>query len=421
MKKYDHIYRKEGCIMIMIIGLLLCPISIGIVLKLNTFDISQLTRRTLNILLCLMSFLYIMAAILFNIEPFQFEITRAFDYLLAFAVVFIFSPFLWINLYYCCQKLFKKMRVHKNTKIKSNQQYLYYRDDLNKVPPSIVMFASIMEIDVKKCVSAVLLKLKLNGYIQEINHEFKCTNKNRNQLLESEKMVLQSVQDKNLHEKSYKKLVEKEALDHGYVKKNKQGKVMKLIKIAVTLCIPVLCIIASMKFDDYVFNHYKTYTYAGERYVSIDNGEIGDIYYGQIKNIDDYYHGYVKEGNKKKIFYDKALMRADKFDNPIVRKTTILQNLDALFLVVSLIMTFVMVFMAIEQIIYFNRDYIRTIKGNELLNKAYALKNYLKEFSLIHEKTEEELILWEYYLIYAVILDVNGKVEEHMIKNYLTI
>lgn len=75
--------------------------------------------------------------------------------------------------------------------------------------------------------------------------------------------------------------------------------------------------------------------------------------------------------------------------------------------------------MVIEQIIYFNKSYIRTIKGNELLNKAYALKNYLKDYSLIKNRTEEELILWEYYLVYAVILDVNVKIEDEIIKKYL--
>ena len=53
------------------------------------------------------------------------------------------------------------------------------------------------------------------------------------------------------------------------------------------------------------------------------------------------------------------------------------------------------------------------------MNKAYALKNYLKDYSLIREKTEEELVLWEYYLIYAVALDVNEKLVNSVIEKYL--
>jgi len=350
-----------------------------------------------------------------NTEPFHFEIIRASDYLIALAVIFVFSPLLWIHLYYYCKKLFQKMRVHKNSQIKTNQQYLYYRDDLDQVPPSIVMFTALMEIDVKKCVSAVILKLKLKGYIQETQHELKCINQHIDQLLESEKLVLQSIQHQSFDEKQYKKLVENEALKNKYVKKNNQGKVMKVIKIIITLCIPVVLIMMSIQFDQYVFHHYQTYIYDGQRYVSLEHGEIGDIHFGYIENIEDYYHGYVVEDNEKKIFYDKALMRADKYDHPIVMKTALLQNLSALCLVGSIMMVFVMIFMAIEQILNFHKDYIRTMKGTELLNKAYALKNYLKEFSLMNEKTEEELVLWEYYLIYAVVLDVNVEIEDRLI------
>ena len=54
-----------------------------------------------------------------------------------------------------------------------------------------------------------------------------------------------------------------------------------------------------------------------------------------------------------------------------------------------------------------------------MINKAYALKNYLKDYSLIKDKTEEELILWEYYLIYAVILDVNAQINDNIIEKYV--
>ena len=54
-----------------------------------------------------------------------------------------------------------------------------------------------------------------------------------------------------------------------------------------------------------------------------------------------------------------------------------------------------------------------------MLNKAYALKNYLKDYSLIKDRTEEELVLWEYYLVYAVVLGVNVKIEDKIIEKYV--
>lgn len=401
--------------MMIFVGLLLIPVSIGITSRLNALNTKKEMKVFLNIILLLGSFLYIVLAFAINAEPFKFEITRVGDYFLYSTLIFEVSPFLWINLYYYCRKLFRSIRVHKNAKIKSSEQYGYYRDDLNKISPSIVMFTSIMDTDIKKSISATILKLKLTGYIQEKDNKLECTNKNNTELLESEKIIMNSVKNKTLDEKLYKNIVEKEALNYKYLRKNKGGRLLRIIKILITIFIPIILINSSSKFDDFVFKNYRTYIYNGVRYVSINNGEIGDIYYGEVENIDDYYHGYV-EG---RVFYDKALVRANAFEYSFVRTTAIMQGLDLIFILITSIMVFVCIFMVIEQIIYFNKNYTRTMKGKELLNKAYALKNYLKDYSLIKNRTKEELTLWEYYLVYAVILDVNVKIKDDIIENYL--
>lgn len=65
------------------------------------------------------------------------------------------------------------------------------------------------------------------------------------------------------------------------------------------------------------------------------------------------------------------------------------------------------------------KNYRRTAKGRELVNKAYALKNYLEDFSMIRERKEEELALWEYYLIYAVALGVNEDLDDEVMDKYV--
>ncbi len=402
-----------------IIGLLLIPVSVAVIRQLNKFNIRKKTKKILNAYLWISSIIYVTFSFAWPTEPFIFEITRAGDYLLYSTEIFIFSPFLWINLYYFCKKMFRSIRVHKNAKIKSSEEYIYYRDDLNKISPTMVMFTSTMDTDVKKSVSATILKLKLNGYIQEINNKLKCTNKKDNELLDSEKIVLRAIKTNYIDEALYKNVIEKETLDYKYLRRNNSAKFMKIMKIIVIATIPVILIILSTKFDSFVFGKYKTYIYAGKRYVSVNNGEIGDIHFDNIDNIDDYYHGYIEEDGYKQIFYDKALIRANKYDNSFVLKTAILQNLDLLFVVLSDVLLVMSIYMIIEQIMYFNKNYARTKKGTELLRKAYALKNYLREYSLIQEKNEEELVLWENYLVYSVILDINMKVKDSIIEKYM--
>lgn len=54
--------------------------------------------------------------------------------------------------------------------------------------------------------------------------------------------------------------------------------------------------------------------------------------------------------------------------------------------------------------------YVRSKKGKEINVQLEGLKKYLKDFSTIDEKTKEQLILWEEYLIYSVIFGVNEKI-----------
>lgn len=74
----------------------------------------------------------------------------------------------------------------------------------------------------------------------------------------------------------------------------------------------------------------------------------------------------------------------------------------------------------VEQAMNLKRSYRRTVKGKILLNKAYALKNYLKEYSLIKYRSEQELVLWEYYLVYAAALGVNEKIEDEVMDKYIS-
>lgn len=56
--------------------------------------------------------------------------------------------------------------------------------------------------------------------------------------------------------------------------------------------------------------------------------------------------------------------------------------------------------------------------GGALVIKV--IKIYLSKYSLIKNRTEKELILWEYYLIYAVVLNVNVKIKDEIIEKYVS-
>jgi len=69
-------------------------------------------------------------------------------------------------------------------------------------------------------------------------------------------------------------------------------------------------------------------------------------------------------------------------------------------------------------IIKASTDLVRTKKGNELAEKAAGLKRFINEFSTLSEKRKEEVMLWDDFLVYAVVLEENERIIEDINKYY---
>lgn len=400
--------------MMLIIGLFLIPFCLLLILKTKEYKTTNKDKNKMNLILILISLVYILLVFVTNKEPFQFDINSARDYIVYFPVIFLFSPFLWLNFGHFVFSFVKGLKIKKTSKIKNKDEYIYYREILNKISPSILMFVRQLDLDTKKGLSSTILKLKLSKNIKEEKNSFK-TNKT-NDLLKSEQMVINLIDSNKFDEKKYKDEVIKESLDLGYIRKNRGNIFVKLLKVILIITIPVITTILSVKFDSYVYDTYKTYIYDHKRYVLIED-EIGDIHFDHPDNYEDYYHGHVNELNQD--FYDKSLVRADLYSNDHVKKTFIMQTLDGILFYVVFMVDVIFLYILIYELIFIKKKYKRTQKGVDIVNKSYALKNYLKDFSIINEKNEEELILWEYYLVYAVALGVNEKIDDKIINKYI--
>lgn len=60
--------------------------------------------------------------------------------------------------------------------------------------------------------------------------------------------------------------------------------------------------------------------------------------------------------------------------------------------------------------------YIKTTKGNEINSKLIGLRKYIIEFSVLPDRKMEELELWDYYMIYAIIFDLKGNLNNEVNK-----
>ena len=77
-----------------------------------------------------------------------------------------------------------------------------------------------------------------------------------------------------------------------------------------------------------------------------------------------------------------------------------------------------MVILDIIELVRFFRTDVYTDKAYEEMDRIDGLKNYLNEYSLIKEKTVMEVYLWERFLAYAIMLEVNVNIEKEIGINF---
>lgn len=112
--------------------------------------------------------------------------------------------------------------------------------------------------------------------------------------------------------------------------------------------------------------------------------------------------------------------------NEVVNTSPTIEDwkLSIMVLAISLVL-YLPIFMGVYFYTYIiknkNNSYIRTNKGEVINERLEGLKNYLKDFSLMHERDENSLTLWENYLIYSVIFNQNTKIIKSICDKYIKI
>ena len=404
--------------MMIFVGLgLIVPIVL-IIRKAIDFKTSRKDKLLLDLLLFLISVLFIIIIYIIPMEHFIIKITEPLYYILYSGLIYLFTPFMWIITIYYSRGIFKKIKVRKNARLKGSIDY--YRDDLDKISPNIIMFTSTYDVDYKKSIASTILKLKLIGYIREKRNKFEITDKDPSELLDSEKMVLNLIKTGDLDKSNYKKIVEKEVISKKYVKKN-SNVIVTLIKIVLVILTNIYMYKASIALDDYVYENYHIITEErdNKRYIKLGKEEDIEKLYNKVKNESVYYGEMFDYRDGRRMSYSYNMIRSNALQYSVVRKAVLLNILVPVSIVVCFISSFVVLYIIVDLLININKKYRRTLKGKELLNKAYGLKNFLEDFSLIKNRKEKELILWEYYLIYSSILGVTVKINDEVINKYV--
>ena len=254
----------------------------------------------------------------------------------------------------------KRFKKDKLSSIDFQKYKVYYRDILNDCSPAELSYIDDFEILPQNDIAASLLSLELNNNIC-LEDKIQIKNNNTGKISSNEKYVFDCIENgkiRNFDENEFVKKVKEDAIKNGLLENSK----IVFSKFTKKLVLSVIFIIAMIVICTIILNDF-------------------------IKN--------PANVNDLKIF------------------VFVFAILLVLYLPISLITYYYTYILKLK-----NNNYIRTKKGEEINEKLEGLKNYLKDYSVMHERDEESLTLWEDYLIYSVIFDQNKKIIKNIYDKY---
>lgn len=274
-----------------------------------------------------------------------------------FTVVSLLKSFYLTILYIGVRIAYKKYSKEKLDKIdfKNNS---YYRDIISKYSPAVLSYIDDFKLEEKDIV-ATLMSLELKQKLT-IKDGIKIINDSEENLDENEKYIFKKLKSntlKNINMLEFEEKVKKDCLDYNLLEENKDIKKKIIKKIIFSVCIYILIVVGFFNFP---------------------------TFYNNIPN----------------------------------------KNIAILFLPVMFILFFIMIILPFSTIVYIKsyyrmnkqNPYIRNKQARNINKKLEGLRKYVKDFSQLSESQYNEIVLWEDYLIYSVILGQNSKIVKEIME-----
>ena len=234
----------------------------------------------------------------------------------------------------------------------------YYRDIISKYSPAVLSYIDDFKLEEKDIV-ATLMSLELKQKLS-IKDDIKIINDSEENLDENEKYIFKKLKNntlKNINMLEFEEKVKKDCLDYNLLEENKDIKKKIIKKVLFNVCVYILIIVSFSNFPDF-FNN--------------------------IPN----------------------------------------KNIAMLLLPVIFILFLIMIIFPFATIVYIKsyyrmnkqNPYIRNKKARNINKKLEGLRKYVKDFSQLSESQYNEIVLWEDYLIYSVILGQNSKIVKEIME-----
>lgn len=379
--------KKKHLIVLDIIVVILCIIISDISLKNNTF-----TGVFIG---------YLKLSTELNIDIFTTIII---------CILLLFTEFLNIVMKnYLIIIIYLSFRIIRGKVIKENKKYEiinnieYFRDLLVGLTPSEISLITDLEIESKKDIVASMLDLYQRKIIDFENNKIIII-KEDNSLRKSEIKLLSLIKCGKFNNdeiKNWKKICINEAINDNLIQPNKslkniEGKFLTLKTFAIVL------LICTLMYGIIYFNNPEN-----EKNIdSIDK---------QIELMEEYKKTEKKSELSLALENEQFAKLYIKFLSKIV--PILLSGIGMLtsILILCAIPIYKSCRNKINKTMSANK-YERTKKGKILVEEIDGIKNYIHDFSLLSEKEKDSIIIWNEFLIYAIVLEENTKIIDDISK-----
>ncbi|WP_459129664.1 DUF2207 family protein [Guggenheimella bovis] len=275
---------------------------------------------------------------------------------LLWGIFFAGLPFIVVQVYSDQLKHESKM----NATFKGIEFLDYYKEKLHGLTPAMISLIADLQIETEKDLSASILELKM-----------------RKARTESERYIVDALREGGLQKidrKKWREIAEREAVDAGYIEK------------------------------------------AGKK----KQRSIGCLFHGlMVVGVGLYFWLDKPLYNKFEVLSEQTIGDEKLLDVFIQNPDVLIFSLVVLVASYSLAYFFFVPIVAAFAMRGYNEghsDYQRTALGNEKAELINGMKNYIHDFSDLSTAHQEELILWDDYLIYAVVLEENEQILEDIKK-----
>ena len=307
--------------------------------------------------------------------------------ILLFAVAILSLPLMLI--WMAVSRTLKKSAI-KNTTFNVLQDFDYYRDKLTGISPAVISMLTDLDIEPKKDITALILKYTLMGVISTDGGSVTVLNFYHPDLTNSDKYLISAIAANSLNPSivaQWKSMAEKEALQSGYLidtrhqlnRLNQSNQSKELGRNCAASCsmgcvTPIVLIWA---------------------FYELATSEL----WAKFEQFTD---ALPEDASNTQVV--QAIL-----DNSNNTMSTLLAG-------ILMIMFFAAITLPVAGLIFFfvksfgRKTIKRTDSGQELTEQIYGMKNFIHDFSELSQADKEQLVLWDDFLIYAVLLEENTSV-----------